>query len=390
MSGLQNRHTPTALDLRHQQVTLREKLRQVSWSLIFLLCVTGGVGFLMLYSAANGSMDPWAGRQMTRFAVGVGVLIAVALIDVRLWMRWAYGIYMVALALLIAVEVKGTIGMGAQRWIDLHYFVIQPSEVMKIALVLALARFFHGAALEEVHKPTFLMAPILLVAAPAGLVIRQPDLGTALILLMVGTVIFFMSGVKAWKFVLVGVGGLAAIPIGWQFLHEYQKNRVLTFLDPERDPLGSGYHILQSKIAMGSGGLFGRGFMQGSQSHLNFLPEKQTDFIFTMLTEELGMVGGLTLIGLYAIIIAYGYFIATHSRNHFGRLVAMGVITTFFLYVFINIAMVMGLLPVVGIPLPLISYGGTALLTLMLGFGLLMSVHVHRDTQIGRRGSYDD
>lgn len=389
-SLLEERHTPTALDLRYKQVTLREKLGRISWMLVLLICLTGGVGVLMLYSAANGNMDPWASRHMTRFGIGIGVLVCVALIDVRMWMRWAYIIYMIALGLLIAVEVKGTIGMGAQRWIDLHYFVIQPSEVMKIALVLALARFFHGAALEEVVHPTFLIPPILMIGAPAALVIKQPDLGTALILLMVGTVIFFMAGVKLWKFVVVGVAGLAAIPIGWQFLHTYQKARVLTFLDPERDPLGAGYHIMQSQIAMGSGGLFGRGFMQGSQSHLNFLPEKQTDFIFTMLAEETGMVGGLLLIALYAIVISYGFYIAVHSRNHFGRLVAVGVNTTFFLYVFINIAMVMGLLPVVGIPLPLISYGGTALLTLMLGFGLLMSVHVHRDVMIGRRGSYDD
>jgi len=390
MSVLRQHHTPTALDLRHRRVSIREKLWQVSWSLVLLICAVGGIGILMLYSAANGDMEPWAGRQMTRFAMGIGLMIAVAVIDIRLWMRWAYVIYMVALALLIAVEIKGTIGMGAQRWIDLHYFFIQPSEVMKIGLVLALARFFHGAALEEVTQPSFLIPPVLMVLAPAALVIKQPDLGTALILLMVGTVIFFMAGVKLWKFIVVGVLGIAAIPIGWQFLHDYQKNRVLTFIDPERDPLGAGYHILQSKIAMGSGGVFGRGYMQGSQSHLNFLPEKQTDFIFTMLTEELGMVGGVAVLGLYALIIAYGFFIANRSRNHFGRLVALGVNTTFFLYVFVNAAMVMGLLPVVGIPLPLISYGGTALLTLMMGFGLLMSVHVHRDQQIGRRGSYDD
>ena len=389
-SALSDKHTPTALDLRHRQLSLRERLFNVSWMLILMITLVSSVGFLMLYSAANGNLDPWASRQMTRFAVGLGALIVVALIDVRFWLRWSYLFYFVALALLVAVEVKGTIGMGAQRWIDLGFFQVQPSEVMKIALILALGRYFHGAALEEVTRPTFLLTPIMMVMVPVALVIKQPDLGTALLLLMVGAVIFFMSGVRLWKFAIVAALGVAAIPIGWQFLHDYQKNRVLTFLNPERDPLGAGYHIMQSKIAMGSGGLFGKGFMQGSQSHLNFLPEKQTDFIFTMLTEEWGLVGGAVLLVLYAIVLIYGYVIALRCRNQFGRLVAIGLNTNFFLYVFINIAMVMGLIPVVGVPLPLISYGGTAMLTLMIGFGLMMSVHVHRDLQIGRRGAYDD
>ena len=388
--SLSDKHTPTALDLRHQQMTLREKILNVSWPFVFMISLLAGVGFLMLFSAANGSVDPWASRQMTRFGVGLAVLIFVALIDVRHWLRWSYAIYFVALALLIAVEVRGTIGMGAQRWIDLGFFQVQPSEVMKIALVLALARYFHGASLDEVTRPGFLVVPLFMVAAPVALVIKQPDLGTALLLLMGSAVLFFMAGVRLWKFAVVFVMGLAAIPIGWQFLHDYQKQRVLTFLDPERDPLGAGYHIMQSKIAMGSGGIVGKGFMQGSQSHLNFLPEKQTDFIFTMLAEEWGMVGGLVLLALYAIVLIYGYVIALKSRNQFGRLVAVGVNTTFFLYVFINVAMVMGLIPVVGVPLPLVSYGGTAMLTLMLGFGLMMSVYVHRDVQIGRRGAYDD
>lgn len=376
--------------LRRGDMTLGEKLWHMSWSLVLLLSAIAGVGFLMLYSAANGSMEPWASRQMARFGVGLVCMLALALVDVRQFMRYAYAVYGVALAFLVLVEVKGTIGMGAQRWVDLGFFQLQPSEIMKIALVLALARYFHGASLEDVGRPGFLAPPIALVLVPVALVLKQPDLGTALMLLMGSAVLFFVAGVRMWVFGLVAAAGVAIIPVAWQFLHDYQKNRVLTFLNPENDPLGAGYHIMQSKIALGSGGLFGKGFMQGTQSHLNFLPERQTDFIFTMLAEELGMVGGLILIGLYVLVLVYGFAITLRCRHQFGRMVAIGITTTFFLYVFINIAMVMGLIPVVGVPLPLISYGGTAMLTLMIGFGIMMSVHVHRDVQMGRRGGYDD
>ncbi len=379
-----------AARLRRGEMTLGEKLWQISWSFVFVMTLVAGIGMAMLYSAANGSMDPWASRQLTRFLVALAMMLAVALTDIRLWMRYAYVFYGVMLILLVAVEVKGTIGMGAQRWIDLGFFQVQPSELMKIALVLALSRYFHGADLEDVRRLPFLLPPILLVMLPFALVLKQPDLGTALMLVAGAGAIAFLAGVRLWIFGLVLGGGLAAIPVAWQFLHNYQKNRVLTFLNPERDPLGAGYHILQSKIALGSGGLFGKGFMAGTQAHLNFLPEKQTDFIFTMMAEEFGMIGGLVLIALYVILVIYGFAITFRCRHQFGRLVAMGVTVTFFLYVFINIAMVMGLIPVVGVPLPLISYGGTAMLTLMLGFGLLMSVFVHRDVQIGRRGSYED
>ena len=244
---------------------------------------------------------------------------------------------------------------------------------------MTLARYFHGLSIEDVGRPTKLIAPILMTLVPVALILKQPDLGTALMLMMASGIVFFAAGVRIWKFALVLAAGLAAIPVGWGMLHDYQRNRVLTFLNPERDPLGAGYHILQSKIALGSGGVFGRGFMQGTQSHLNFLPEKQTDFIFTMLAEEFGMVGGLTLLALYTLIIIFGLAIALRCRHHFGRLLALGLTANFFLYVFINIAMVMGLIPVVGVPLPLLSYGGTVMLTLMCGFGVVQSVNVHRD-----------
>ncbi|MBT5495877.1 MAG: rod shape-determining protein RodA [Alphaproteobacteria bacterium] len=367
-------------------MTLGQRFWQLNWILILLICALASIGFAMLYSAGNGSYTPWAERQMVRFAVGMGLMLAIALTDIRFWLRYAYVFYAIALILLIAVEFAGTVGMGAQRWIGLKFFHLQPSELMKIALVLSLARYFHRLSLEDVTRPTQLLFPILLVAAPTALVLRQPDLGTSLLLLIGSAAMFFLAGVRIWKFILIGLIGLASIPVGWSMLHNYQKNRIMTFLSPESDPLGSGYHILQSKIALGSGGVFGNGFLQGTQSHLRFLPEMQTDFIFTMYAEEFGLVGGLFLIALYAAIVIYGFAIAMRSRSHFGRLVAMGVITTFFLYVFMNIAMVMGLIPVVGVPLPLISYGGTAMMTVLIGFGLLMNVYIHRDMRISRYG----
>ena len=380
-SGMQQAHGDPAA-----QMTLREKLRHVSWSLVLLICVVASVGFAMLYSAAHGNLDPWADRQIARFAVGMVVMFAVALVDLRFWLRHAYLIYAIAFVLLLYVEVAGEIGMGAQRWIDLGFFQLQPSELMKISLVLALSRYFHRLSFEDIGRPLYVLWPLLLALTPAALVLVQPDLGTASMLIMVATALLFAAGVRLWKFALVGIAGLSAVPVAWSFLRDYQKDRLLTFMNPENDPLGAGYHITQSKIAFGSGGLFGKGFMQGTQAHLNFLPERQTDFIFTMLAEELGMVGGLVLLGLFVLLFIYGFAIALRSRNHFGRLLAIGLTANLFFYVFINTAMVMGLIPVVGIPLPLISYGGTAMMTVLVGFGLLMSVYIHRDLRIGRRG----
>ncbi|MBO6784348.1 MAG: rod shape-determining protein RodA [Alphaproteobacteria bacterium] len=368
------------------QPTLRQKLLRLNWELVLLISLTASVGFAMLYSAANGSFDPWATRQMSRFAVGIVLMLCVALVDIRLWLRASYTVYAASLVLLAAVEIMGSIGMGAQRWLNLGFFQLQPSEVMKIAVVLALARWFHGFEVDEAGRIRNLIIPVFIVLAPMALVLRQPDLGTAGVIAMVGGAMFWLGGARLWQFGVVLAAGAAAVPVAWQFLHAYQKQRIFTFLNPETDPLGAGYHILQSKIALGSGGLFGKGFLEGTQSHLNFLPEKQTDFIFTMLAEEFGLIGGVGLIALYALLIAYGFYIALRCRSQFARLLAMGVTVNFFLYVFINVAMVMGVLPVVGVPLPLISYGGTAMLTVLIGFGLLMSCWLHRDTYINRRG----
>ncbi len=365
---------------------LARKLLVVNWGLVFLLCLVGAISIAMLYSAANGHMRPWATRQVLHFAEGFAILFAVALTDLRFWLKYAYVIYLISLLLLVLGDVSGTIGLGAKRWIALGPVQLEPSEVAKVALVLALARYFNGLPIDEVVRMRRLLAPLALIFMPTLLVLRQPDLGTAFLLSMIGAAMFFLAGVRWWKFAIALALVIAAIPVGWHFLHAYQKERLLGFLHPESDPLGAGYHIIQSKIALGSGGVFGKGFLRGTQSHLDFLPEKQTDFIFTTLAEEFGMVGGLTLLVLYALIFAYGFAIGLSSRNQFGRLVALGVTTMVFLYVFVNIAMVSGLVPVVGVPLPLVSYGGTALLTLMFAFGLVLCVSVHRDLRLPTRG----
>ncbi len=374
------------LDRDTPRSSLALKVLGINWGLLLLLTCIACMGFAMLYSAANGHWEPWAAKQVMRFAVSVVIMILVATVDLRFWLRSAYLLYAAAVILLVAVEIRGAVGMGAQRWIDLGIIQLQPSEFMKIALVLALARYFSVLTVEEIGRPVRLIVPAAFVLLPAALVMKQPDLGTAMMLVLSGGAIFFLAGVRWWKFVLVLVGAGGAAPVAWRFLRDYQKNRILNFLNPENDPLGAGYHSLQSKIAIGSGGLFGKGFMAGSQAHLSFLPEKQTDFIFTMLAEEFGLVGCIVLLAAYTLVFVYGFAIAFRSRNHFGRLLALGLTINVFLYVFINTGMVMGLLPVVGVPLPLISYGGTAMLTVMFGFGLMMSVYVHRDLRLGRGG----
>jgi rod shape determining protein RodA len=373
------------ISYRRQTMPLLAKLWQINWSLVVLLLVLAFIGFAMLYSAAGGSLEPWAARQIARAAMGMLLMVIVAVIDIRFWMRWAYVGYLAAFLMLVAVQIQGSVGMGAQRWLDLGVTQVQPSEIMKITLVLALARWFHGATIEDVGRIPFLVVPLVLVAAPVALVLKQPDLGTALMLLMGTAGMLWVVGVRWWKFTLGLAGVIAAVPLGWNFLRDYQKARVLTFLDPTRDPLGAGYHIIQSKIALGSGAMFGKGVLQGTQSHLNFLPEKQTDFIFTMFAEEFGMAGSLTLLGLYLLMMVYGYAIAFRSSSQFGRLVAIGIVTAVFLAMFINIAMVMGMIPAKGSTLPMVSYGGSSLVVTMIGFGLLINVWVHRDVRIGRR-----
>jgi rod shape determining protein RodA len=373
-------------DIAKPELTLGDKVRAIQWGLVLLIAAISGIGIAMLYSAANGNLQPWASRQMTRFAIALVPMIAAGLIDVRYWFRSAYWIYGGALLLIIAVDLLGTAGLGAQRWIDLGFIQLQPSEIMKIALVLALARYFHSLSAEDAGRLGRLVVPALMILVPAALVLKQPDLGTAMMLLASGAVLFYLGGVRLWVFAAGTLAAAGAAPLAWFLLRDYQRTRLSTFLDPDRDPLGAGYHILQSKIALGSGGVFGKGFLLGTQSHLSFLPEKQTDFIFTMLAEEFGLVGGLTLLALYVLVIVYAFAIALRSRSQFGRLLGLGIAVTFFLYAFINTAMVMGLIPVVGVPLPLISYGGSAMVTVMFGFGLVMNIGIHRDIRISPLG----
>lgn len=361
---------------------LFSKLHQFNWGLVLLVCAITGIGVVCLYSAAGGSFSPWASRHIMRFGLGLAVMFVVALIDLRWWFRLTWPIYFAGMVLLIIVEAMGHVGMGAQRWIDLGIMKLQPSELMKIAVVMALARYFHSASLDDMKSIRYLIIPVCIVFAPVGLVLLQPDLGTSLMITAAGGAMFFMAGAPIWMFLTIFAGIALSIPVAWQFLHNYQKQRVLTFLDPERDPLGAGYHITQSKIALGSGGIQGKGFMQGTQSHLNFLPEKQTDFIFTLWAEEWGLAGGLFLLFLMGLVFVYGLFIALRCRHDYGRYLVLGLSVNFSLYIFINIAMVMGLIPVVGAPLPLISYGGTAMLAAMIGFGLMISCNICRDSKI--------
>ncbi len=365
------------------------KLLRLNWPLLLLTVSSASLGFLMLYSVAGGDLEPWAGRQMTRFGVGFAGMMVVALIDIRFWRAMAPLAYAFGLALLAAVELIGVVGMGAQRWIDLGPIQLQPSEIMKVALVMALAAYYAWLPRERVSRPLWLLPPILLTLAPVALTLMQPDLGTALLLLAGGAVMIFLAGAH-WLYFAFGAGGavslvwlvLSSRGTPWQLLKDYQFRRIETFLDPSTDPLGAGYHITQSKIALGSGGFSGRGFMQGTQSRLNFLPEKHTDFIFTALAEEFGFVGASGLLSLYVLILVFCGLSAMTNRDRFGALMTAGVGAVFFTYFFVNMAMVMGLAPVVGVPLPLVSYGGSAMLVILFALGLVQSAHIHRPAAV--------
>ncbi|MCX7380952.1 MAG: rod shape-determining protein RodA [Alphaproteobacteria bacterium] len=362
---------------------LTGKLWRVNWLFVLLLCALAGVGYVALYTAAGGSPEPFATRHILRFGFGLVIMLTIALIDIRLIARLSWLVYGGGVVLLILVLKMGHVGKGAQRWIDLGGTLWQPSELMKIGLVLALAHWFHKASWERVGNPLFLIVPIVATAVPVVLILKEPNLGTAVICAVVSGVVFLGAGVRWWKVALVVAAIAIAAPIAYDHLHDYQRARITTFLHPESDPLGAGYNIIQSRIALGSGGIWGKGFLQGTQGHLNFLPEKQTDFIFTMLSEEFGFVGGISLLGLLAVITMFGMLIGLRCRHQFGRLVAIGISTNFFMYVFVNIAMVTGSIPVGGVPLPLVSHGGSAMIMVMIGMGLLMSVHVHRDVEFG-------
>ena len=361
------------------------KLFYLNWPIVALVTAISGFGFLMLYSVAGGSMKPWASPQIQRFGLGVALMMGMAMVPIWFWRNLAVVGYLLALALLLLVEFIGVERNGSQRWLDLGPIDLQPSELMKIALVVLLAAYYDWLPLNKVSKPLWIIFPLLFIAAPAYLVLSQPDLGTTVLLVSGGGALMFLAGVH-WAYfasVIAGALGLVTAVIQtrsttWQMLKDYQYRRIDTFIDPTQDPLGAGYHITQAKIALGSGGWTGRGFMQGTQSRLNFLPEKHTDFIFTTLAEEFGFIGAFGLLILYTLIIIFCVQSAITNKDRFASLVTMGVAVTFFLFFAVNMAMVMGLAPVVGVPLPLVSYGGSAMLVLMVAFGLVQSAHVHK------------
>jgi rod shape determining protein RodA len=367
--------------IRETSFGLTAKLWQISWLYVLLLCALATVGYVALYSAAGGAPEPYASRHLLRFIFGLGLMLSVALVDIRFLARLAWPLYGVGLALLVLVARVGHVGKGAQRWIELGGLQLQPSELMKIFLVLALAAWFHRASWERMGNPLFLLPPALAVLLPVALILKEPNLGTAVITAVVGGVVFLGAGMRWWQMLLIIIALGAGAPLAYSHLHDYQRARITTFVNPESDPLGAGYNIIQSKIALGSGGMWGQGYLKGTQGHLNFLPEKQTDFIFTTLAEEFGFVGALALLGLLLLIVLGGMAMALRCRHQFGRLVALGIATNFFMYVLVNVAMVMGAIPVGGVPLPLVSHGGSAMITVLMGFGILMSVHVHRDVE---------
>ncbi len=361
------------------------KVLYLNWPLALLLSAVACVGFLMLYSVAGGSFTPWAEPQMKRFALGLAVMFTVGMVPIWFWRNISGVAYFISLVLLIAVDLFGTIGMGAQRWIDIGPLRLQPSELMKIALVMFLAAYYDWLPARKVSNPIWVTIPVLIILVPTFLVLKQPDLGTAILLLTGGGAVMFIAGVHWAYFVAVIAGAVGLVSAvfesrgtDWQLIKDYQFRRIDTFLDPSSDPLGAGYHITQSKIALGSGGWAGRGYMQGTQSRLNFLPEKHTDFIFTTLAEEFGFLGGISLLVLYALIIMFCVSSAMTNQNRYAALLTLGITTTFFLFFAVNMSMVMGLAPVVGVPLPLVSYGGSAMVVLMLAFGLVQSAHIHK------------
>ncbi|MEO0566623.1 MAG: rod shape-determining protein RodA [Pseudomonadota bacterium] len=361
------------------------KVLYLNWALALLLTAVAGIGILMLFSVAGGSFDPWAEAQLKRYVLGFVMMLIVAMIPIWFWRNMSVLGYLVSIVLLVAVEFIGIESKGAQRWIDLKFMRLQPSELMKITMVMILAAYYDWLPMHRTSRPFWVVLPVILIMLPVALVLKQPDLGTSILLIAGGGLIMFLAGVHWAYFATVIAGGVGLVVAvfqskgtEWQILKDYQYRRIDTFLDPASDPLGAGYHITQSKIALGSGGWTGRGFMQGTQTRLNFLPEKHTDFIFTTLAEEFGFVGAFSLLLLYALIIVFCIISALANKDRFSSLLILGVAVTFFLFFAVNMSMVMGLAPVVGVPLPLVSYGGSAMLILMIGFGLVQSAHIHR------------
>jgi len=362
-----------------------QRLAYINLPIIVILITIATIGFMMLFSVAGGSTEPWAKVQMTRFCIGFAMMLIIAFIPIWFWRNISGLAFFISLFLLLMVEFFGVSGMGAVRWLDLGFMRLQPSELVKVTVIMFLASYYDWLPRNKVSNVVWIIVPLLIILLPVFLVVRQPDLGTALLILLGGLSIMFIAGVSWFYFAISGLGIFTFLfsifyfrGTEFQFLKDYQYRRIDTFLDPASDPLGAGYHITQSKIALGSGGFSGRGFMQGTQSRLNFLPEKHTDFIFTTLAEEFGFIGGISLLGLYFLLIIFCGLVALACRDRYSGLVVSGITMTFFLYFAVNMAMVMGLAPVVGVPLPLVSYGGSAMFVLMIAFGIIQSADIHR------------
>lgn len=364
-----------------------QKVYEINWLLPALIYVLGLIGVAMIYAATDGVWNYGAQQHLIRLILAGGIMLFIALIDIRVWYHLAYPLYGSGLLLLIGVDRFGVIRNGSKRWLDLGITDLQPSELMKVAIVLALARYYHDIDKDRVSHPVGLFWAMSFIALPAFLILKQPDLGTTLLLTMTALAMIFLAGIN-WRVIAAGaVSAAVAIPLFVMFgLKEYQRRRIMTFFDPSVDPTGAGYHITQSKIALGSGGVSGKGYMQGTQRQLEYVPENRTDFIFTVIGEEFGLIGGLITILLYILLIGLCVWMAIQCRHKFSQLLILGLTSTFALYVFINLAMVMGLAPVVGVPLPLISYGGTVILTVMAGFGLMLSAHLYRQSELPRGG----
>ena len=369
-------------------MTFPEKLSRFSWGLFVPMCMVLAISIVVLYSAGGGNWKPFALSQLMKIVLGFGVFFYAAFTNIKTWVKSAYLIYAVALIMIVLVTFVGHTGMGAQRWLNLGFIHIQPSELIKIALVLALARYFAWFNSVELGQFKNYIAPMLMLLVPFGLIVAQPDLGTALSLGMITVGMFYIVGANKKWFIIATILGFLAAPVVWfGGLHDYQRGRIITFLNPDSDIQGAGYQINQAKIAFGSGGMTGKGYMAGTQSQQSFVPEKQTDFICTMLGEECGFIGACGLLRMYTWIVVLLFWTAKMCRNRFGQLICFGFMLNFFVYYFINISMVLGLLPTVGVPLPLMSFGGSSLLSLMFGFGLCQNAHIHKDQQLSAKGS---
>jgi len=364
---------------RERSFGVVRKLGRVNWLFVLCVCLLAGVGYAALYSAAGGSPQPYAQSQIIRFCGMLVMMLGIAMVDIRLLAKLSWPAYGLGIALLLVVMLAGHTGLGAKRWIDLGPIEIQPSELMKLFLAMALADYFKRATPEQTGNPLYVLPIAVAVLIPVGLILKEPNLGTAVITATIGAVVMLGAGVRWWWFAIIVAIVAVSAPVIYHHLHAYQKARIDIFLNPGADPLGAGYNIIQSKIALGSGGFFGQGYLHGTQNQLNFLPEKQTDFVFTIIAEEFGYLGSLAVLGLLFGIVALALHTALTCGHTYGRLLALGIGTNFFLYCFVNLSMVMGLIPVGGVPIPLISYGGSALTAVMLGFGVLQSIHVHRD-----------